>query len=199
MPIFSGLDRTDYQDLLRALGLQLSQLALEQLRIREVEQDYAHPGGGRGGLIVSGWDNATHDLAFYAIPKDECHAILRDAYARRATDAAPLPLQNLLRVVGLRADTLGLVDLTLMQVEAGYRHPAGARHHDAHAEGGFVFMGRQRRTDGQGYGPFSTHVVGENEYDAILAAAREHEAAATSSAARTPPLWAQSDRHRAQQ
>src|SRR6476659_9971255 len=65
MPIFSGLDRTDYQDLLR-------------------------------------------DLAFYAIPREECHAILRQAYDRRATPAPPVPLQDLLRAVGLRADELGL-------------------------------------------------------------------------------------------
>ena len=64
MPIFGGLDRTDYQDLLRALGRQLSQLPLSRIRVQEVAGDYEHPGGGRGGLIVSGWDESARDLAF---------------------------------------------------------------------------------------------------------------------------------------
>lgn len=77
MQLFSGLDRTDYQDVLRALGLYLDQERLKHIRIVEIE----------GGLVVQGIPAAAEAeprVQTALLGDDQLRELLRQAYARRA-------------------------------------------------------------------------------------------------------------------
>ena len=81
MRLFDGLSRTDYQDVLRALGNLCDRQGWRNLRL--VEQE--------GGLLVqctAGVDS--RDFTFYLFTDEDLQALLRQTYGDRAPVTAPL-------------------------------------------------------------------------------------------------------------
>jgi hypothetical protein len=74
MKIFDGLPRTDYQDLLRALGLMLDERGLRDIRIWEHAD----------GMIVQGRKSGSPTYETITFTDNQLHEILRDSYRRRA-------------------------------------------------------------------------------------------------------------------
>ena len=78
MKLFAGLNRTDYQDILRALGRMCDERGWRNLRMIEYDD----------GLVVQyteGPGSQRFSMAFFS--DDELREILRDAYARRSSSA----------------------------------------------------------------------------------------------------------------
>ena len=115
MRLFDGLDRTDYQDLLRALGRECDHAALRDLRIIEIDN----------GLrlqfryvtnLAAGFQNFTYD-------DNALLTLLQDSYTLRGrgtedlTVQSPLGMhyQQLLRSVGRVLDQDGMRDLRFIE------------------------------------------------------------------------------------
>lgn len=76
MKLFAGLSKTDYQDLLRAVGALLDEQRLQDIRLWEHED----------GLIVQGRprDKAQGGtFQTFILTDEDVHALLQDAYKRR--------------------------------------------------------------------------------------------------------------------
>ena len=74
MKLFAGLNQTDYQDILRALGRICDERGWRNLRMIEYDD----------GLVVQytqGHGSQRFNMTFFS--DDELREILRDAYARR--------------------------------------------------------------------------------------------------------------------
>ena len=74
MKLFAGLNRTDYQDILRALGRICDERGWRNLRMIEYDD----------GLVVQyteGTGSQRFSMIFFS--DDELRDLLRDAYARR--------------------------------------------------------------------------------------------------------------------
>ena len=118
MRLFDGLGRTDYQDLLRALGYELDAEGACDLRLVERED----------GLMVQ--VRSLNDLAagFYThhLSYEDLRALLESAYARRESGRQParrgeyqgIHYQDLLRAIGRVLDAEGLRDLRLIEQPA---------------------------------------------------------------------------------
>ncbi len=78
MKLFAGLSTTDYQDLLRAVGLLLDERCLRDIRLWEHEDRLVIQGRqrdeGKAGLFQT-----------YMLTDEDLHALLQDAYRRRNT------------------------------------------------------------------------------------------------------------------
>jgi hypothetical protein len=76
MALFSGLARTDYQDILRAIGSLCDANDWHNLRIIECEQ----------GIILQYTEGATRrDPLTYLLTEADLGELLHDAYGRRGT------------------------------------------------------------------------------------------------------------------
>ena len=78
MKLFAGLDRTDYQDILRTLGRIFDERGWRNLRMIEYDD----------GLVVQytqGPGSQRFSMTFFS--DDELRELLRDAYARRRSSA----------------------------------------------------------------------------------------------------------------
>ena len=74
MRLFKGLDRTDYQDILRAIGFLCDTNGWRSLRIVECEE----------GLILQYTENASgRDFVTYLFTEEDLEVMLREAYNRR--------------------------------------------------------------------------------------------------------------------
>ena len=118
MRLFDGLGRTDYQDLLRALGYELDVEGACDLRLVERED----------GLMVQvrSLDDLAAGFQVYHLGDDDLRALLESAYARRGSGRQPvrggdyqgIHYQDLLRAVGRVLDAEGLRDLRLIEQSA---------------------------------------------------------------------------------
>lgn len=84
MRLFAGLSATDYQDILRAVGLHIDEMGLRSIRIVEVED----------GLVVQGLTTRDVDrpasFETLMLTDDDLREILLAAYRRRrAVPTAP--------------------------------------------------------------------------------------------------------------
>jgi hypothetical protein len=82
MKLFEGLSRTDYQDVLRAIGAFLDERHLRDIRIWEHEN----------GIIVQGRhpdEVASGSYETILLTDDDLQEILRQAYQRRGHPPAP--------------------------------------------------------------------------------------------------------------
>jgi hypothetical protein len=74
MRLFKGLDRTDYQDILRAIGFLCDSNGWHSLRIVECEE----------GLILQYTEEASgRDFVTYLFTEEDLDVMLREAYKRR--------------------------------------------------------------------------------------------------------------------
>ena len=79
MRLFSGLERTDYQDILRAVGRLCDTNNWRNLRLIECDE----------GLILQYSASATErEFASYLLSDDDLQAMLREAYTLRDHEAA---------------------------------------------------------------------------------------------------------------
>lgn len=78
MQFFAGLDQTDYQDVLRALGYLCDARGWRNLRLVEHED----------GLIVQFTEGAGLDFTLYLFTDDDLRDLLQEAYTRRIPVAA---------------------------------------------------------------------------------------------------------------
>ena len=118
MRLFDGLGRTDYQDLLRALGHELDAEGACDLRLIERED----------GLMVQLRSLADLAAGFqtFLLSDDDLAALLQGAYARRGSSRPPtrdgeyqgIHYQELLRAIGRVLDAEGLRDLRLIEQPA---------------------------------------------------------------------------------
>lgn len=77
MKLFAGISTTDYQDLLRAVGLLLDERRLRDIRLWEHED----------GLIVQGRPRDEGDsgsFQTYMLTDEDLNTLLQDAYKRRS-------------------------------------------------------------------------------------------------------------------
>lgn len=83
MPLFAGLERTEYQDVLRAVGRPMDAEGFRNFRLVEQED----------GLIlqVSRSRGAGRDFEPYQLTTVDIKAPLRDAYPLRGANAAGRP------------------------------------------------------------------------------------------------------------
>lgn len=119
MRLFAGLDHTDYQDVLRAVGRRLDMAGSRDLRLVERET----------GLTMQ--YRPTGDLArgfqTLRLSDEELVTLLRQAYQLRgqgrspggAADGPGVPYQDLLRAIGRVLDAEGLRDLRLVEQPHG--------------------------------------------------------------------------------
>lgn len=75
MKLFAGLDRTDYQDLLRALGAWIDDRGWRDLRMWEHTD----------GIVVQGRTSIESGYETVLLTDEDLRAILADAYRRRGT------------------------------------------------------------------------------------------------------------------
>jgi len=78
MKIFAGLSRTDYQDVLRAIGHYIDQQQFSNVRLMETEE----------GLILQGTSVSRDSKGelkteTYLLTAEDLENLLREAYARR--------------------------------------------------------------------------------------------------------------------
>ncbi len=119
MRLFVGLERTDYQDLFRALGRQLDSQGVRDLRL--VERD--------GGLTLQARDAADPARGFqtWFLSDEELLALLQAAYQLRGTGCQPagtrtvadVSYQDLLRAIGRVLDAEGWRDVRLVEQPQG--------------------------------------------------------------------------------
>ena len=115
MRLFDGLDRTDYQDLLRALGRECDHAALRDLRIIEIDNGLRLQFRYVANL-AAGFQNFTYD-------DNTLLTLLQDSYTLRGrgtedlTVQSPLGLhyQQLLRSIGRVLDQESLRDLRFIE------------------------------------------------------------------------------------
>ncbi len=78
MKLFSGLSRTDYQDVLRAIGHYIDQQQFSNIRLLETEEGIILQGATvvreRGGELKT---------ETYLLTSEDLESLLREAYARR--------------------------------------------------------------------------------------------------------------------
>ena len=118
MRLFDGLGRTDYQDLLRALGYELDVEGACDLRLVERED----------GLMVQvrSLDDLAAGFQAYHLSEEDLRALLESAYARRGSgrqlvrngDYQGIHYQDLLRAIGRVLDAEGLRDVRLIEQPA---------------------------------------------------------------------------------
>ena len=118
MRLFDGLGRTDYQDLLRALGHELDAEGACDLRLIERED----------GLMVQLRPLADLAAGFqaYHLGDEDLRVLLESAYTRRGSSHQParsgeyqgIHYQDLLRAIGRVLDAEGLRDLRLIEQPA---------------------------------------------------------------------------------
>jgi hypothetical protein len=82
MKLFAGLATTDYQDILRAVGLLVDQQHLRDIRLWEHED----------GIIVQGRSRDDESARYESIllSDDDLQTLLEDAYRRRNGQVGPL-------------------------------------------------------------------------------------------------------------
>ena len=82
MKLFSGVDVTDYQDILRALGAVLDNHQLRDVRIWEYED----------GLVVQGRRTDADDQGYqtFLLTDEDLTRIVHEAYTRRGQGAAAI-------------------------------------------------------------------------------------------------------------
>jgi hypothetical protein len=82
MKLFAGLSRTDYQDLLRAVGALLDDQGLRDVRFWEHED----------GIVLQGRRHTAGEDAYETLllTDDDLRAILTGAYRRRGEAGRPL-------------------------------------------------------------------------------------------------------------
>ncbi len=115
MRLFDGLDRTDYQDLLRALGRECDYAALRDLRIIETESGLRLQFRYVADL-AAGFQNFAYD-------DDALLTLLQGAYTLRGRGTEDLAIhsplgihyQQLLRSIGRVLDQEGLRDLRFIE------------------------------------------------------------------------------------
>jgi hypothetical protein len=74
MRLFKGLDRTDYQDILRAIGFLCDSNGWHSLRIVECEE----------GLILQYTEHVSgRDFVTYLFTEEDLEVMLQEAYQRR--------------------------------------------------------------------------------------------------------------------
>ena len=73
MNIFTGLSRTDYQDLFRAVGQMLDNRGLQDVRIWEHAD----------GIIVQGCRTGAASYETIALTESDLHGLLHSAYQRQ--------------------------------------------------------------------------------------------------------------------
>lgn len=75
MPLFAGLERTEYQDVLRAIGRLLDAEGFRTFRLIEQED----------GVILQGMrhGHALRGFETYLLTEEDIQALLRDAYQLR--------------------------------------------------------------------------------------------------------------------
>jgi hypothetical protein len=74
MKLFAGLSRTDYQDILRAIGAIVDEKELRDLRMWEHAD----------GIIIQGRRQGIGEFETISLDDEELQAMLREAYRRRA-------------------------------------------------------------------------------------------------------------------
>lgn len=74
MKLFAGLSKTDYQDILRAIGAILDEKELRDLRMWEHAD----------GIIIQGRRQGVGEFETISLNDEELQAMLREAYRRRA-------------------------------------------------------------------------------------------------------------------
>ena len=74
MKLFAGLSKTDYQDILRAIGAIVDEKELRDLRMWEHED----------GIVVQGRRQGVGEFETISLNDDELQAMLREAYRRRS-------------------------------------------------------------------------------------------------------------------
>ncbi|HEY8599577.1 MAG TPA: hypothetical protein VIL85_14160 [Thermomicrobiales bacterium] len=115
MRLFDGLDRTDYQDLLRALGRECDHAALHDLRIIETDSGLRLQFRYVADL-AAGFQNFTYDDSALL-------TLLQESYTLRGRGTEDLAIhsslgmhyQQLLRSVGRVLDQEGLRDLRFIE------------------------------------------------------------------------------------
>lgn len=115
MRFFDGLDRTDYQDLLRSVGRQLDAVGARDLRLIETD----------AGLTLQTRHAGDRAAGFHTtwVAEDELLPLLRDTYdlRGRGTDSLPvtcplgIPYQRWLRAIGGAADRAELRNLRVVE------------------------------------------------------------------------------------
>lgn len=73
MKLFAGLSKTDYQDILRAIGAIVDEKGLRDLRIWEHED----------GIIAQGRRPGIGEFETLSFSDDDLQAMLQEAYQRR--------------------------------------------------------------------------------------------------------------------
>lgn len=79
MKLFAGLSKTDYQDVLRAIGHYIDQQQFSNIRLLETEE----------GIILQGTAMARErgggelKAETYLLTSEDLESLLREAYARR--------------------------------------------------------------------------------------------------------------------
>ena len=83
MPLFAGLERSEYQDVLRAVGRLMDAEGFRNFRLVEQED----------GLIlqVSRSSGAGRDFETYLLTAEDIEALLRDAYNLRGATPSGRP------------------------------------------------------------------------------------------------------------
>ncbi len=82
MDLFTGLTKTDYQDILRAVGYYADSRGLRNVRILETED----------GLVVQGVikkAGTSSQLETYLMTSEDLKAMLHEAYQRRNRPPSP--------------------------------------------------------------------------------------------------------------
>ncbi len=77
MKLFSGLDRTDYQDVLRAVGLFLDEHGYRSIRLME------HEDGIIVQVIPTVNGRAAHHYETFLLREEDIQQLMHDAYRRR--------------------------------------------------------------------------------------------------------------------
>jgi len=77
MKLFAGLSKTDYQDVLRAIGHYIDQQQFSNVRLLETEE----------GIILQGTsighERGDFKAETYLLTSEDLESLLREAYARR--------------------------------------------------------------------------------------------------------------------
>lgn len=84
MRLFAGLSTTDYQDILRAVGLYIDEMGFRSIRVLEVDD----------GIVIQGLptretDRSSTSYETLLLTDDDLREILVQAYKRRQTGARP--------------------------------------------------------------------------------------------------------------
>ena len=86
MKLFAGLSRTDYQDILRAIGAMLDERNLRDVRMWE----------GPDGLFVQGREPGEPEFETLEFSDDDLQEVLRQSYERRGQ---PMPVREVTKPV----------------------------------------------------------------------------------------------------